>query len=58
MHHEWIIDVLSDLKSYARMNGMTALADQLSDTALMAAVELANQPVQSRPDTDRGGDDF
>ena len=58
MHHQWIIDVLSDLKSYARMNGMTALADQLSDTALMAAVELANQPVQSRPDADRGGDDF
>ena len=41
MSQEWIVDVLSDLKSFARQNGMDSLAEQLDDTMMVAAAELA-----------------
>ncbi|SLN22466.1 hypothetical protein PEL8287_00982 [Roseovarius litorisediminis] len=41
MHNEWILDVLADLKAFARKNGMNVLAEQLDDTRLLAATELA-----------------
>lgn len=40
MSHDWILDVLRDLRSYARQNGMHALAEQLDDTALVAMSEM------------------
>ncbi|KMK66051.1 hypothetical protein [Puniceibacterium sp. IMCC21224] len=43
MGHDWIIDVLADLKTFARTNGMGALADHLDDTQLVAQVEIASQ---------------
>jgi hypothetical protein len=36
-----MIDVLADLRSFAQQNGMRALSDQLDDTILVAAAELA-----------------
>lgn len=42
MGNDWIIDVLADLKTYARNNGLTALAAQLDDTVLIAAAEMAS----------------
>lgn len=43
MMNDWILDVLADLKTFAHSNGLKALAEQLEDTALVAAVEFASQ---------------
>jgi hypothetical protein len=43
MTHGWILDVLADLKAYARKNGLTALAEQLDDTRHVAVAELAQR---------------
>ena len=42
MANDWILDVLTDLKTYANKNGLSALADQLSETTLIAAAEIAS----------------
>lgn len=42
MKNEWILDVLADLKAFSKANGLPALAEQLEDTALVAATELAS----------------
>ncbi|RMD88859.1 MAG: hypothetical protein D6811_13235 [Alphaproteobacteria bacterium] len=39
MGHDWILDVLADLKAYACTNGLAALAAQLDETILVAAAE-------------------
>ena len=41
MAQDWILDVLSDLKTFARDNEMPALAEQLDDTAIVAMSEIA-----------------
>lgn len=41
MHHQWILDVLNDLRVFAKANGLAALAEQLDDTSLVAASEIA-----------------
>ncbi|QGX97308.1 hypothetical protein EI983_03050 [Roseovarius faecimaris] len=41
MQNDWILDVLSDLKTFAQQNGMSDLAEQLDDTRLIALGELA-----------------
>ncbi len=41
--NEWILDVLSDLNAFAVENGLTALAEQLDDTKLVAAAEITSQ---------------
>ena len=43
MQNEWILDVLADLRSFAQQNGLGILAEQLDDTRLVAATELASQ---------------
>lgn len=40
MTHNWILDVLTDLKTFAATNGLPALADQLEDTQLVAMAEI------------------
>jgi hypothetical protein len=42
MTHDWIIDVLIDLKTFARSNGLEALADQLDDSQMVAQIEIAS----------------
>ena len=42
MANDWIIDVLADLKTYAKKNGLSVLAKQLEDTTLIAATEIAS----------------
>ena len=44
MKNEWILDVLIDLRSFAAANGLPKLAEQLDDTALLAACELVSAP--------------
>lgn len=45
MTNEWIIDVLTDLKSFAEMNGLKATATGLDDVALVALAELSGMDV-------------
>lgn len=42
MQHDWILDVLADLKAYAVKNGLTALAHELDEATLIAAAESAS----------------
>ncbi|MDA7964062.1 hypothetical protein [Ruegeria sp.] len=46
--NEWILDVLSDLNAFAVANGLTALAEQLDDTRLIAAAEIASKQDEVR----------
>ena len=41
MSHDWIIDVLADLRVFARANGLHDLAEHLDDAAMVATRELA-----------------
>ncbi|EPX85536.1 hypothetical protein [Salipiger mucosus] len=43
MGHDWIIDVLTDLKTFARDNRLDALAEQLDEAQLVAQVEIASR---------------
>lgn len=38
--HDWLFDVLSDLRNYSRMNDLPALSNQLENALLVCAVEL------------------
>lgn len=42
MQNDWILDVLSDLRSFAQENGLPRLAQHLDETALLAAAEISN----------------
>lgn len=44
MSNEWIIDVLSDLRSFARKKGLTATAAELEEVCLVALSELQECP--------------
>ncbi len=46
--NEWILDVLSDLNAFAVENGLIALAEQLDDTKLIAAAEIASMKTEVR----------
>ena len=41
MTHEWILDVLADLKRFADLNDLPGLSDRLDDTRMVAAAEIA-----------------
>ncbi len=43
MGHDWILDVLTDLKTFARANGLPTLAAQLDDASLVAQAEMASR---------------
>jgi hypothetical protein len=49
MQNEWILDVLTDLRTFAHQNGLGALAEHLDDTRLIAAAELALKDRDSSP---------
>ncbi|EAQ13200.1 hypothetical protein RB2654_09029 [Rhodobacterales bacterium HTCC2654] len=40
MQHEWLIDVLADLKAFADAKGMGASAEALDDASLIVLAEL------------------
>lgn len=42
METDWILDVLADLRTFARQNGLPALAEQIEEASLLAAVEIAS----------------
>lgn len=41
MRSDWILDVLTDLKTFATANDLSVLAEQLDDTAIVALAEIA-----------------
>lgn len=40
MRHDWILDVLSDLKAYALANNLPALAAKAEEALIVARVEI------------------
>ncbi|WP_146345933.1 hypothetical protein [Falsiphaeobacter marinintestinus] len=52
MQHDWILDVLADLKTFASANDLGALAEQLDDTTLIAAAEIASKQEKALAKTD------
>ena len=55
MGHEWIFDVLKDLASYARANGLPALAGKADEALRVAEVEILNAGRPVSRDTGGGG---
>ena len=50
--HDWLIRVLEDLQSYARLHQLLALAEHLDQARLLALTEIASLPA----DEDLGHD--
>jgi hypothetical protein len=56
MRHDWIFDVLTDLRRYAVKNGMPELAARVDDALAAARAEVQREPVEpteaapTRPD--------
>ena len=42
MQHDWILDVLVDLRNFARVNGLPAVAEKLTETTDLAMIEIAS----------------
>ena len=42
MENEWILDVIADLRTFARHNGLDELASQLDTAWMLAACEIAS----------------
>jgi len=40
MGHEWILDVITDLRAFAKQNELPILAAQLDESALVASAEI------------------
>ena len=62
MQNEWLLDVLSDLRSFAGANGMAQLSQQLDTARAVALIELTScrveAPVAMTRDETRVGADF
>lgn len=41
MKYDWIMDVLTDLRTFSEDNGLSELTEQLDQTCLVAATEIA-----------------
>lgn len=55
MHHDWIFDVLRDLRSFAQKNGLPALAAQVETTLQVAETEIAALNGRDAPEEGDGG---
>ncbi len=47
MQHEWILDVIADLRSFARQNDLMDLASQMDTAWVMASAEIASLPTST-----------
>lgn len=56
MAHEWIFDVLQDMRSYASKNGLPALATHLDETLRVARDEIRAPGLPDRQAKDDGED--
>ncbi|MFD1195601.1 hypothetical protein ACFQ3C_13085 [Seohaeicola saemankumensis] len=61
MQNEWLLDVISDLKTFAVANGMALLARQLDQARDVALIEMASNRLEApkalRMDENRTGAD-
>ena len=57
MRHDWVFDVLGDLKSYARANGLPELAAMAEETLKVAMAEIASQVGQPQVSHDSTSQD-
>ena len=48
MGHDWIIGVLTDLRSFASQNNLPLLTAQLEEAALVASVEISQAGGQAQ----------
>lgn len=55
MCHNWIFDVLSDIRSYARLNGLPHLAAAATETIAVAERELQARPAAGRAEGGAAG---
>lgn len=53
MQHDWITDVLMDLRAFAQANGLDRLARQLEDTLAVATAEIDHARAAPLPGPDR-----
>ncbi|MCA2014361.1 hypothetical protein [Pararhodobacter sp. CCB-MM2] len=44
MAHDWMRHTMEEMRSYARLHGLTALEEHLAQASLLLEVELANRP--------------
>lgn len=49
MGHDWVLDVLADLRAYALANGLTALAHKAEEALQVAAQEIALGAAEAAP---------
>ena len=42
MQHEWILDVIADIRSFARQNDLPDLASHMDTAWLLASAEIAS----------------
>lgn len=54
MQHDWILDVLVDLRNFARSNGLPAVAEKLTEATDLAMIEIAS--VEKRARSQHGSD--
>ncbi|MCC5983107.1 MAG: hypothetical protein JJU42_01970 [Rhodobacteraceae bacterium] len=52
MHHDWIIEVLEDLRAYSRENRLHRLAEELAALRLVALTEIASSDPRLRAASD------
>jgi len=52
MTQDWILDVLSDLRTFAALNDMSALVEQLDDTLIVASTVVAEKAAANRAGAD------
>ena len=52
MQHEWVFEVLRDLRDYARINGLEAVAAKAEEALVIAKAEvsLLSDPLATEPD--------
>jgi hypothetical protein len=46
--YDWIIEVLTDLRTFSRANGLHVLAAELDDVSLLAATEISSLQARER----------
>jgi hypothetical protein len=52
MEHEWVKEVLVDLETFTSDNNLPQLSDKIREARIMAQVEIATKPRQTRSEID------
>ena len=58
MRHDWIFDVLTDLRSYALKNNLRDLAAKVEETMRAARIEMRRMERDAEAEDDDGDDDI